>query len=173
MAKISVLRLGHRLMRDKRISTHCGLVARAFGATEIFYSGEYDSKMEKGISDIVKRWGGNFKIRYTTSPKKIIRNWNGSVVHLTMYGLPVQEKIDEIRRNGDILLVVGGSKVPSEIYKLADYNIAISNQPHSEIAALAVFLHEYFQGKELGIDFDGELKIIPDPQGKRVIDRSK
>ena len=36
-SKISVLRLGHRLVRDDRVSTHVGLVARAFGASEIFY----------------------------------------------------------------------------------------------------------------------------------------
>jgi len=33
--KVNVLRLGHRYSRDRRISTHVGLVARAFGADEL------------------------------------------------------------------------------------------------------------------------------------------
>ena len=33
---IAVLRIGHRINRDKRITTHCALVARAFGAKKIF-----------------------------------------------------------------------------------------------------------------------------------------
>ena len=37
---IVVLRLGHRIGRDARISTHCGLVARALGANKIIYSGD-------------------------------------------------------------------------------------------------------------------------------------
>ena len=32
---IIVLRIGHRIGRDKRITTHVALVARAFGANEI------------------------------------------------------------------------------------------------------------------------------------------
>jgi tRNA (cytidine56-2'-O)-methyltransferase len=32
---ITVLRIGHRLGRDKRITTHVALVARAFGANKI------------------------------------------------------------------------------------------------------------------------------------------
>ena len=32
---VSVLRLGHRRDRDKRITSHLGLTARAFGANEI------------------------------------------------------------------------------------------------------------------------------------------
>ena len=38
--RISVLRLGHRIERDKRITSHLGLTARAFGADEIILSGD-------------------------------------------------------------------------------------------------------------------------------------
>ena len=37
---ISVLRLGHRRERDKRITSHLGLTARAFGANEVILAGE-------------------------------------------------------------------------------------------------------------------------------------
>ena len=64
--------------------------------------------------------------------------------------------------------MIGGEKVPGEVYGLADYNIAVTNQPHSEVAALAVFLHEYFSGKELDKKFRGRLKIVPQAAGKKI-----
>ena len=36
--------------------------------------------------------------------------------------------------------MVGAEKVPREIYELADYNVAVGSQPHSEISALAIVL---------------------------------
>ena len=36
---ISVLRIGHRLVRDDRVTTHAALVARAFGADMIYMTG--------------------------------------------------------------------------------------------------------------------------------------
>ena len=38
---IGVLRLGHRRERDKRITSHLGLTARAFGADEVFLAVSY------------------------------------------------------------------------------------------------------------------------------------
>ena len=40
--KVSVLRLGHRVDRDKRMTSHLGLTARAFGADEVILSGDDD-----------------------------------------------------------------------------------------------------------------------------------
>ena len=37
--RVTVLRLGHRRERDKRITSHLGLTARAFGADQIVLSG--------------------------------------------------------------------------------------------------------------------------------------
>ena len=58
---IVVLRLGHRRARDKRISTHVGLVARAFGAQKIIYSGEKDQKLLDSIkeAEIIKAQSSN------------------------------------------------------------------------------------------------------------------
>ena len=39
---VHVLRLGHRRERDKRITSHLGLTARAFGADNFVLSGEED-----------------------------------------------------------------------------------------------------------------------------------
>ena len=59
--------------------------------------------------------------------------------------------------------------MPPEIYALADSNIAVSSQPHSEVAALAVFLHEYFDGKELEKKFkNAKIRVVPQERGKKV-----
>ena len=92
-----------------------------------------------------------------------------------MYGEPVQEVTNKIRESPrDKLVVVGGSRVPSKVYQEADWNVSVTNQPHSEVAALSIFLHTLFEGKEYDIDFnDSELKVIPTAHGKRVITRKK
>ncbi|HIQ55257.1 MAG TPA: tRNA (cytidine(56)-2'-O)-methyltransferase, partial [Pyrodictium sp.] len=68
------------------------------------------------------------------------------------------------------LIVVGAEKVPPFFYEIADYNVAIGNQPHSEVAALAIFLDRLYEGKELHVHFeDAKLKIIPSRKGKHVV----
>lgn len=171
---ITVLRLGHRLGRDDRISTHCGLVARALGADFIIYSGDHDGNMIEGLKKTSKKWGGKFKISYEAKWKNIINNHKKKgfcVVHGTMYGLPLRKKIKDIRKKKKILFVIGGEKVPGELYTLSDYNIAVTNQPHSEVAALAIFMHEYFKGKELDKKFKGKINVIPQEKGKKVIEK--
>ena len=52
---ITVLRIGHRIGRDKRITTHVALVARAFGADSIIIDSQ-DKKIEDTINSICNRW---------------------------------------------------------------------------------------------------------------------
>lgn len=87
-----------------------------------------------------------------------------------MYGLQLQSVISRIRDDpSDKLVVVGGAKVPGEIYDLADWNVAVTSQPHSEVSALAVFLHELFEGIELQAVFEGSrLRVVPQERGKRL-----
>ncbi|MHA1615788.1 MAG: tRNA (cytidine(56)-2'-O)-methyltransferase [Candidatus Njordarchaeales archaeon] len=181
MAEIWILRLGHRRNRDKRISTHVGLVARAFGANGIIFSGDYDENVLESIKRVVEIWGGPFEAIYEKDWKRLIiakKEEGFIVIHLTMYGENLPDIIDEIRRlfykmNKSLLIIVGAEKVPGIVYELADYNIAISNQPHSEVAALAVFLDWLFEGKELKRTFkDAKLKIIPCKKGKKVLKAS-
>ncbi len=168
---IIVLRLGHRLPRDERISTHVCLVARAFGADECVFSGEYDKGLIESVKDVVNRWGGSFRIRYEKNWKKFLKEKKREgfkIVHLTMYGIPVQNKIEEIRNFKNLVIIVGSEKVPPEAYEISDFNIAITNQPHSEVSALAIFLDRYFKGKELEKEFNGKIRIIPSERGKVV-----
>ena len=168
---IYVLRLGHRPERDKRISTHVALTARAFGAKGIYFD-TYDEKVFESVRDVVRRWGGDFFIEQANW-KKLLKDFNGLKVHLTMYGIPLIEKIDEIKKHEKVLVVVGAEKVPWDVYELCDMNIAIGNQPHSEVAALAVFLDRVLDGLVFRLEFeDAEIKVIPCEKGKRVITKN-
>jgi tRNA (cytidine56-2'-O)-methyltransferase len=168
--RISILRLGHRPSRDKRISTHLLLAARAFGAHDAVYTGIKDVALEESISKVVQEWGGDFSVGYSGSWKKVTNAWKGRIIHLTMYGLPVEDVIAEIKADRfPKLIVVGGAKVPSEIYGVADWNVAVTNQPHSEVSALALFLHELHGGKELSLKFPGaKLTIVPQAKMKKI-----
>lgn len=169
---LSILRLGHRVGRDDRISTHCGLVARALGADEIIYTGDPDGSMIRNIKEINERWGGSFSARYSRNWMQAIDEYKQkkfSIIHLTMYGQPIQSKIKALRKKTNVLVVIGGEKVPPDVYQLADANIAVTNQPHSEVAALAIFLHEYFDDKELEKKFkNAKLRIVPQDKDKKV-----
>ncbi len=170
--KILILRLGHRAGRDPRISTHCGLVARALGANGIVYSGERDRKLLESIKRVMDEWGGSFEISYEKDYMSLIKNWKGKVAHLTMYGVPVQNVISRVRKEKNLLVVIGGEKVPPEVYKIADWNISVTSQPHSEIAALTIFLDRVFKGKELGRKFPkARRRIIPQKRGKKVVEK--
>jgi tRNA (cytidine56-2'-O)-methyltransferase len=171
--KVSVLRIGHRLVRDDRITTHAALVSRALGSDKIYMT-EVDHSINETLEEIAKRWGGkyDFAIEIIEDWRKVIKDWKkegGKVVLLTMYGINIDNRINQLRKEDRVLVIIGAEKVPREIYDLSDYNIAIGNQPHSEIAALAIFLDRIFSGKELKKDFRGaKLKIIPMVKGKMV-----
>jgi len=176
LTKIYVLRLGHRIERDKRITTHVALAARAFGADKIIITGDKDDKLLETINNVSKEWGGDFQAEYRESWRSVVREFKerkAAIIHLTMYGLPIKQVIDEIRRvriERDLLVIVGGPKVEGEVFTIADYNVAITNQPHSEVSALAVFLDWLHQGKEMEKQHNNaKIKIIPQERGKKVI----
>ena len=169
---ITILRLGHRVFRDQRITTHVALTARAFNANKIIISGEKDDGIIETIEKINKEFGGEFKAEY-------VKNWKNAlnksvkegdlIVHLTMYGLDVdkvKEKIKKEMKNKNVLIIVGGAKVPAEIYQQAHYNVAVGNQPHSEVSAIAILLDRISERKEFE---DGKIKIIPCEKGKKII----
>jgi len=169
---ITVLRIGHRIGRDKRVTTHVALVARAFGADKIIIDTK-DEQIEKNIRSICTRFGGDFEVESGTNTKKIIKRWRGTIVHLTMYGETLGTSINKINKNGDLLIVVGAEKVPPEIYEMADFNVSVGNQPHSEVAALAVFLDRYNGGKWQEKQFNGKIEILPSNKWKKVISKDE
>jgi tRNA (cytidine56-2'-O)-methyltransferase len=165
---IAVLRIGHRIFRDKRITTHVALVARVFGADKI-YIDQKDQSIEDNINSISKRFGGNFEIITGINRNAIIKNWNGEIVHLTMYGENLDKSIKKINNKKDLLIIIGSVKVPPDIYDIANYNISVGNQPHSEVSALAIFLDRYTKGIWINKNYNGKIKIIPKNKGKKVI----
>ncbi|MFB6294950.1 MAG: tRNA (cytidine(56)-2'-O)-methyltransferase [Candidatus Nanohaloarchaea archaeon] len=169
---VTVLRLGHRRGRDDRISTHVGLTARQFGADQIIYAGERDENMLDSLQDVVDRWGGPFNVSYTEAWRPVIDGFDGTVAHLTMYGTDYRDelpRLEETVEDGDLLIIVGGERVPSDVFDMADYNLAIGHQPHSEVAALAVFLHDLYGGAELDASYaDADIEAVPTEDGKET-----
>ncbi len=166
------MRLGHRPQRDKRITTHVALTARALGAAAIHIA-EDDSDVVRSVRAVASRFGGSFAIDSGTGWKGPIKAWKeagGQVVHLTMYGLPLAESIQRIVARGqDVLVVVGAEKVPGDLYGMADENVAVGSQPHSEVAALALALDRLRAGAWEDDRFAGaKLEVVPTAHGKRV-----
>ena len=174
MKDIIVIRAGHRPTRDFRMTTHIALISRALGASKMILTDISDEKIKNSIEKINLRWGNDFDIEMGIKWKKIIKQIkiNGDLlIHLTMYGLKLENSIiNKIKEfNKDVYIFVGSQKVPSEIYKLADLNIAITHQPQSECGALAIFLDRIFEGKNLYTNHQGaKMRIIPSANGKNV-----
>lgn len=170
---IRVLRVGQRYVRDDRTLTHLCLVSRALGAESIYLE-DVEKDILGTLQEVNRTWGGSFNAVVGEPWKKVLKEAKGegrSVVHLTMYGMPLQDKIEELRKVDKMLIVVGGPKVPGKVYHEADYNVAVSSQPHSEIAALAIVLHEIQGGEELKRSFGkSRLRILPSQTGKRVVE---
>jgi tRNA (cytidine56-2'-O)-methyltransferase len=175
--RIVILRWGHRPQRDARLTTHVALAARALGASGFVLSDTDDKKIKETVEKIRDSWGGEFSFEMGTKWRNVVRDWKSSggvVVHLTAYGENVQtsDVLDRIRNTGkDVLILVGSQKVPPEFYsvEVSDFNVAVGNQPHSECAALAIFMDRFFRGETLGKTFkNAKLKIVPQQRGKRI-----
>ena len=106
--KIEILRIGQRVIRDDRVTTHVALVARAFGASKI-YMNEGDPEIENTIKRMNETWGGDFEVEFFEDWKKVLNSkiHEYKVVHLTMYGEKIDEVAKEIGKNQNILIVVG------------------------------------------------------------------
>ena len=170
--RVSVLRLGHRRERDKRITSHLGLTARAFGADEVILAGEEDYSALETWNSVSERFGGSLECRFEPKPMSWLRRFahSGTVIHLTMYGKSWREVTGQIPKDKPAVIVVGGTKVPAEVFSIANHNVSIGNQPHSEVAALGVFLESWLGPLEESSKFvGGEIEVVPSERGKRVI----
>jgi len=178
---VTILRIGHRIFRDKRITTHLALVSRAFGASGIVIAGEKDEKIIKSVKKVVTEWGGDFTINFVPFEewKPFLEEWTEKqykIIHLTMYGenLPVFQQNKEFTDLSSspellkrLLVVVGGKKVPSKVFQYANWNIAVSNQPHSEVGALAIFLSHLIPNSLEKSFPNPSRQILPSIEGKK------
>ncbi|QAU13905.1 tRNA (cytidine(56)-2'-O)-methyltransferase [Halorubrum sp. BOL3-1] len=183
--EVVVLRYGHRPGRDDRMTTHVGLTARALGADRVVFPDNAGQSAET-VREVTDRFGGPFDVELRGDQKAVVRGFDGVVVHLTMYGERVQDVEGEMREAvglddataggappspRDLLVVVGGEKVPWALYERADFNVGVTNQPHSEVAGLAVFLDRLFEGTELDREWaDADRRVVPEATGKTVVD---
>jgi tRNA (cytidine56-2'-O)-methyltransferase len=173
MGRIMVLRIGHRFFRDSRVTTHVCLTARALGADGVIIADREDKTVEATIREVTGRFGGDFSIESGQPWRKTIRDWRdkgGKVVHLTAYGLRLPDVIQEINEaDGDILVVVGSEKMPGEVFKLADWNVSVTNQPMSEVAALSIFLDWHLKHSAFDKTFpNSEVRIVPSRDQKKI-----
>jgi len=175
--KVAVLRWGHR-ERDKRLTAHVALTARAFGASHFILADVQDEKVGATVAKVVKNWGGKLGFEMGKTWKQVVKDRRAKgcvVVHLTAYGENIQSSdvLERIKATEkDVLVIVGSQKVPSEFFSKAvsDFNVAIGNQPHSECSSLAVFLDRFFSGQELTMEFEGAMmRIVPQEHGKKVV----
>jgi len=168
---IQVVRIGQRLVRDDRVTTHVALVSRSFGAEKIYMT-EVNPEIKDTLYKINKTWGGNFEVEFIEKWKSVVKKKkeeNFKIVHLTMYGEKINDAQKELQSKDKLLIVVGAKKVPREVYELADYNIGVGSQPHSEISALAVLLDRIQNGSQFDRAFpNAERKIVPAKNGKIV-----
>ena len=168
---IEVVRIGQRLVRDDRVTTHVALVSRGFGAERIYMT-EVNPEIKDTIGKINDTWGGNFEVEFIEKWKTIVKKKKDEgfkIVHLSMYGENINDVQKKIYDEKNLLIVVGAEKVPREIYELADYNVGVGSQPHSEISALAILLDRIQNGKQFEKEFpNAKRKIIPTKNGKNV-----
>lgn len=156
--------------RDPRLTTHLALAARALGA-ERMYLHPPDPDLAERIARVDASWGGSFGVIGVDQWKPLVRSWPGAVVHLTMYGLPLERVEPILRTFDDLLLVVGGAKVPSELYRMAQFNVGVGHEPHSEVAALAVTLDHLLGLPKPGPRPGAEHWVKPRAHGKSVVER--
>jgi tRNA (cytidine56-2'-O)-methyltransferase len=176
--EVIVLRWGHRPQRDARLTSHVALTARALGASGFLLSDIIDKRIGETVEKVTRNWGGKFYFEMGISWRNSVREWKskgGIVVHLTAYGenIETSDVLLKIRKTErSVLLIVGSQKVPADFFSenVSNFNVAVGNQPHSECAALAVFLDRFFEGKELERKFDkAKIKIVPKERGKKTL----
>ena len=179
MPRVVVLRWGHR-DRDKRLTSHVALTARALGASAFILADIKDDKVKETVEKVTTNWGGIFHFEMGKPWKRVVKEWRakeGVTVHLTAYGENIQtsDVLERIKITGkDVLVIVGSKKVPSSFFTeaISDFNVAVGNQPHSECSSLAIFLDRFFEGEELSKDFvhNAKIKIVSRARGKKVVE---
>ena len=81
---IEVVRIGQRLVRDDRVTTHVALVSRGFGAERIYMT-EINPEIKDTIGKINNTWGGNFEIEFIEKWKPVVKKKKDEgykIVHL-------------------------------------------------------------------------------------------
>ncbi|MGC8478429.1 MAG: hypothetical protein ACP5NE_00670 [Candidatus Micrarchaeia archaeon] len=131
------------------------LTARAFGAQSVTFTMRANRKLANYIKRTNSRWGGKFDVYFEKNWNEVIeRSKNYEKVYLTLGGVPINKMIYRIRTYKNIMLIVTLQGRERDFGQFADFNVSITNQPHSTISSVAVFLHMFYSGRELAIRFN-------------------
>ncbi|MCL4389643.1 hypothetical protein M1397_03495 [Candidatus Marsarchaeota archaeon] len=160
---ISVLIVGKANYED---SVDMSLIARAFGAANITFSpanSRIKAKLKKHMAQVSKKWGGKFEVDFCNNWLELVKNKRNYIkIYLTRYGIPLRKMTYRITTYKNILLIATTSESVKSVYTNADFNISISSQPHTCGSSLAVFLHDFYHGRELAMHFENaESKVVP------------
>lgn len=153
------------------------LVARAFGAAGVTFSSRKDQRLIKYMQQTNNKWGGSFAVDFESNYMKMLGQESSyKKVYLTRYGVPLQDIIGTLRTYKNLLLIVTEKETFDPAYARSDFNVSITDQPHSSTSAIAVFLHEFYSGRELAMHFENaRYKVVPSEQGAHVekVNRNK
>jgi tRNA (cytidine56-2'-O)-methyltransferase len=146
------------------------LVARAFGASGITFSSRRDPRLSRFVQLNNSKWGGSFSVDFDSNYVKALDPESSyKKVYLTMYGMPLQDVIGTLRTYKNLLLIVTDKEAVAPVYTRSDFNVSVTGQPHTSASAVAVFLHEFYSGRELAMHFgNARYKILPSEQGMHV-----
>ena len=131
------------------------LSARALGASSITFAAQLDNKRIVSFNKkVIKRWGGEFKVEFSRTIADAFKDRrNYKVVYLTQFGEPLGKIAHTLKAYRNLLIVVSSKESIKSIMDRSDFMVSVSRQPNSATAALSVFLHVFFEGRELAVHF--------------------
>ncbi|MGC8586010.1 MAG: hypothetical protein ACP5K5_00475 [Candidatus Micrarchaeia archaeon] len=129
--------------------------ARAFGASELAFVGEEDKKLKRYVSELNATWGGAFSVVFIKDYMAFIKSKASyKKVYLTRYGTQISKSIYMLRTYKNLLVILTMKEANKAIMRASDFHVSITTQPHSSASALAVFLHMFYEGRELAMHFE-------------------
>ena len=155
---------------DHSSSMDMCLTARALGASEMIFAGTSDPHIARHLNNLQKKWGGRFKVAFAKSYKSVLSDATKyKKVYLTRYGMPLNKLTYMLNTYKNIILLVSSTEASSSLHGIADFNVSVTDQPHCSSAAIAVFLHSFYRGRELAMHFENaKYRVIPREHGVRV-----
>ncbi len=140
------------------------LAARAFGAQSVTFATGKSPRFARQFARLNRKWGGDFAVDFTDDWKGFIAGKkNYKSIYLTRYGTPINKLKYSLKTYKNILLIVTLTEAYKNLYKMSDFNVSITTQPHCSTAAIAIFLHLFYEGRELAMHFENaQYKVIPE-----------
>lgn len=150
------------------------MAARAFGASNVTFVSKKNPKLIRHFKTLNRKWGGNFSVEFTNNWREHVRSKkNYKVVYLTRYGIPINKIEYSLKTYKNILVIVTVTETAKKLMDISDFNVSITSQPHAAASAVALFLHHFFEGRELALHFENaEYKVVPEER-KVHVEKSK